>query len=135
MANCGCTTTETTPSPACNCPPSPLPPWARPVQSTVTQLLQDAGNISLNNQTTFLDAGAGSGLAITIPDGNYVDQYKTIQVVSARVGVSADCETWTLAGTFAGFTTLTFDNIGYIAQLKWDGDAWVFLSGNATQNL
>ena len=40
-------------------------------------------------------------------------------------------ETFNLAGTFAKYTSLSFDGVGFNATLVWDGGAWTLLSGNA----
>ena len=46
--------------------------------------------------------------------------------------VAQGSATWSLTGTFAGFTSLTFDADGYTAVLEWVDTAWVMIGGNAT---
>lgn len=141
--NCGCgTPTNCTcrhQEPACNCPPSPEPPWARAVQSPQTQLLGGAGVVSLTVDVTYLSQTAinpqdqsGNGpYAVTLPNGNYKRQYKRIFVVAGNAATTA---TFTVTGTFVGFTSLTFNTLAWSAMLEWDGAGWQWIGGNAVIN-
>lgn len=119
---------------ASNAPPSPTPPWARATQTGLSQLLEEAGNVSLTQDETYLDALATafpSGVAITIPNGNYQGQKKQIYLT----GDLALTATFNLAGTFQGFTSLSFTAVGQTALLSWNGASWAMIGGNAIQNL
>ena len=114
-----------------NCPPSPTPPWSRQ-QVGFTQTLVEAGNVSLTCNVTLLDRVIGSPTpapqAITIPDGNANGQTKTIAIPGGRL---ANTETWTLSGSFAGFSQLVFDGVGWNATLMWLDGSWGLVAGNA----
>lgn len=127
--SCGCN--ESTPSaPACMCPPSPIPPWHRPVQSPVVQTMTEDGAVSLTTDVTYLKIGAGAGgKAITLPDGNYKRQIKRVMIPGDQI---YDTATWTMTVTGAGFTSMVFDATGTSAVLEWDGAAWQMIGGNAT---
>lgn len=118
-----------------NCPPSPQPPWTREARSPVAQTLYDAGSVSLTTDITYLDKPVSvpaSPKAITIPNGNRKGQFKQILIQGDKL---ATTETWNLAGTFAGFTSLTFDKLGFNAMLVWDGTSWSLMGGNAAINV
>lgn len=116
-----------------NAPPSPLPPWLRPVSSPVTEELTAAGAISLTTDTTYLNASSADidqPFICPLADGNYIRQIKRVYVKGSKV--SAGSATWTITGTFAGFTSATLDSTGSSLVLEWDGDAWHMIGGNAT---
>lgn len=121
--------------PACNCPPSPTPPWARESQSPLMQTLFDSAvPLRLDPNTCYLsqtqDPTAPINNAMVLPNGNFPKQSMSIFVNSAILATTA---TWTFAGAFAGgYTKLVFDSIGYSALLFWDGAAWQLTGGNAT---
>lgn len=118
-----------------NVPPSPVPPWQRPVSSPLTQTLSDAGAIDLNCDTTYLDAAngaTGDPFALTIANGNYKRQTKRIYVKAERVAQGT--AVWNLAGTFTGLASLTFNEDGYSAVLEWDGSGWHLIGGNVGTN-
>ena len=119
------------PSPACNCPPSPTPPWAREPHRISRQVLTDAGTIDITKQITLLEQTVASDppYAVALPDGTYVGQSKQIMIPADTVAASA---TWLVTGTFIGYTQLQFDPDGHNALLFWDGTGWTLL-GNATQ--
>ncbi len=124
-------TTCTTPSPANNAPPSPTPPWSREPFRIGTQTLVDAGNIDITRQITLLDQSipiADPGYSVTIADGTYKGQAKTIFIPKSAIATSAN---WMLSGTFSGFTSLKFSPIGTSALLFWDGTGWQITAGSA----
>ena len=112
-------------------PPSPEPPWSRARVSPVIQTLSAAGVVSLTADPTFLDKAVSVPsvpVAITIPDGTSLEQRKHIYI---RTDKLATTETFNLAGTFSGFTSLQFDGVGHSAILVWDGKGWKHLAGGA----
>lgn len=126
---------------SCNtCPPSPIPPWHRPVQSPVVQTLNEdlvADGISMNVDVTYLDSivplDAGdlsAAYQVALPNGNYQRQIKRIFVVAANALTTAAFE---VTGTFVGFSKLRFftDENGMSAVLEWDGAGWHVIGGNA----
>lgn len=117
-----------------NCPPAPAPPWDRVNQSPVIQVLEGNGNIDLMTETTYLKQpapnGAGVPYAITIPDGNFLRQAKTIILAPDANGAAAD---FLLSGAFVTFLQLKFTLIGTTAVLEWDGSHWQMIGGNAQQ--
>lgn len=127
---CGCQPLP----PACNCPPSPQPPWSRPVQSPRNQMLSDtAVPLVLDPNIAYLNQTQTSGAPITnnmaMPNGNFLRQRITIMVLGNILAATA---TWIFSGNFVnGFTQLTFNSLGYNAELEWDGNFWQLMSGNA----
>ncbi len=118
-----------------NCPPSPAPPWGREGRAPISQTLFEAGNVSLTTDITYLDkvvSDPPAPQAITIPNGNRKGQFKQIIIQGSKL---ATTETWNLAGTFAGYTSLTFNAIGNAAMLVWNGDSWTVMGGNVTTNV
>src|SRR5678816_1956295 len=77
---------------ACNCPPSPEPPWARARQSPTTQTLGQAGTVSLTADPTYLDLATGiaesTPVAIVLPDGNFKGQTKRIYIPGDKLGTT-----------------------------------------------
>ena len=124
----------------CNvCPPSPIPPWHRPTVQPVTHSLVEDGTISLNtnltylNQTTPKDAGDESVPYVAVlPNGNYKQQRKTIVIPAESV---AETSIWSVTGTFVGFTSLTFNDLGTSVELMWDGNGWQYIGGNAIKEI
>lgn len=120
--------------PACNCPPSPTPPWSRPTQSPLNQMLVDtAVPIVLDPDITYLNQSQSQSApinnAMVLPNGNYLKQMKRIYIPGSAIATTA---TWILSGTFAGgFGHLTFNTIGTAAWLEWDGTSWQLIGGNA----
>ena len=121
----------TPPQPACNCPPSPIPPWARDVQSPLVDTLYQNGTLLLDPDISYLRAAAPAGpYSVVLPNGNYRKQMKRIYVPTDLVATTA---VWTVTGTFAGgFTKLTFNNVGFSIFLEWDSAGWQVIGGNAT---
>lgn len=117
------------PAPACNCPPSPIPPWDRAVQSPLIDTLVQNGTLLLDPDVSYLVATLPNGpFAVVLPNGNYLKQMKRIYVPAASAANSA---TWVVSGTFsAGYTQLTFNSLGLNAFLEWDGTAWQLISGS-----
>lgn len=122
-------------------PPSPIPPWHRPVVSPVTQTLLDGGVISLNVNTTYLNQTTpknpedlAEAYECSLADGNYPQQRKTIQIWPAAVSTTA---VWRVTGNFVDAVALRFDKLGQACDLIWAGDAeggsWSVLGGNATK--
>jgi hypothetical protein len=125
-------TTDTAAS--CNCPPSPVPPWSREARSGQTQRIVDNDVVNLAHDPTYLEkvvSDPSASVTVTLPNGNRKGQHKRIMIPGDSL---ATTETFTVSGTFAGFTTLTFDAVGYNALLEWDGAAWQFMGGNARQD-
>ena len=91
--------------------------------------------MSLTSDPSYLDRlgqNPSVPVNITIPDGNHKGQSKRIYIRGEKL---ATTETFILSGNFAGFTSLTFDGVGFSAVLEWDGSSsWLFLAGNAAQN-
>lgn len=117
------------------CPPSPIPPWHRPVVSPITDTLVEDGFISLQTATTFLNQTADKDVedptvayTATLADGNYIQQRKMIQIPAAAVESTA---LWRVTGNFVGFVSLLFNKLGHSAELIWDGAGWHFNGGNA----
>lgn len=127
-----CNCYGTPPMPASNCPPSPLPPWSRPTQSPLSQVINDntVAQILLDPDITYLNQAGNATNNLALPNGNFLKQMKRIYVNSALI---ASTVTWIVSGTFAGgFTKLQFDRVGYSGFLEWDGAAWQWIGGNAT---
>lgn len=118
--------------PACNCPPSPTPPWARESMSPLTQVLFDSAvPLTLDPQTTILNQTQSDPInnLMVLPNGAFTKQSKSIYVLASILSTTA---TWTFSGIFAGgYTKLVFNNLGYNALLFWDGTAWQLTGGNA----
>ena len=114
-----------------NIPPSPIPPWHRANTSPGTQTLTLAGEIDLSKFTTFLNSNSASPIALTLGNGTYLQQRKSLMVPKSRLD-DGDSATWTIAGAFSGFTSLKIDKVGYNAELQWDGTGWQLIGGNAT---
>lgn len=133
--NCGfnpCSCNGTPPMPASNCPPSPLPPWSRPVQSPLSQVIVDntVAQILLDPDITYLNQAGNGTNNLALPNGNFLKQMKRIYIPGQTIATSV---TWIVAGTFAGgFTSIKFDRIGFQAWLEWDSTAWQLFAGNAT---
>lgn len=135
MPTCTSTTTCTTtsPSPASNTPPSPQPPWSRESFRVGVQTLVDNGTIDITRRITQLDqtVAGSSPYAITLPNGTYKGQIKEIEIPSANLTATSS---WLLSGTFAKYTSLTFDSLGFNAMLRFDGTGWQLIGGNCTPN-
>lgn len=116
--------------PACNCPPSPIPPWARPTQNPRVQTLVDnTVPLVLDPDVAYLNQVGGGPNAMVMPNGNFLKQMMRIYVLSGTIATTA---TWVFTGLFAGgFTHLTFNTTKYSALLEWDGAAWQLVGGNA----
>lgn len=118
--------------PACNCPPSPLPPWHRESRSPLSQTLTEDGTVSLTADPTYLSVAEAkdpvSNYIATLPNGNRKGQNKRILIPST---VIEETQTWTLQGTFVNASSYTFDGLGFNALFEWDGGAWHFMGGNA----
>lgn len=119
-------------------PPSPTPPWARPVQSPSIQYLYDdtsvGDEITLNEDTTYLVSTTPKDpldldvpYELLLPDGTYPRQTKRIYVQKTNSLTTAK---WQVTGTIVGCTSLVFDTIGWSAVLEWDGSGWQQVGGN-----
>lgn len=116
-------------------PPSPVPPWHRPVVSPTSETLSTDGAISLATLTTYLNQTAPSDpedelvpYVAVLPDGNYNQQTKDIIIPATAVENTA---LWRVNGNFVGFIALLFDDVRQSVSLKWDGAGWHFIGGNA----
>lgn len=114
-----------------NCPPSPTPPWSRPVQSPATQTITGDDNISLTMDVTYLDSTTvgAAPYEVTLPDGNYKRQMKRIYIPGKNQATTAEFRV--TSPNFVGFTSLLFNSIGTSAVLEWDGSAYHLIGGNA----
>lgn len=120
--------------PACNCPPSPIPPWHRPVQSGRVQTIKGTGSVDLMSDTTLLVATVNNPpkpISVTLPNGNFQRQMKRIYIPGDQI---ANSESFNVTGKYAGYDTLTFNQLGFSAVLEWDGATWQIIGGNATPN-
>lgn len=120
----------TPPPSSCNCPPSPTPPWARPVLSPLIQTIIQPDTVNIDLLTTRLVKAVSVPsvpIAVVIPNGNYIGQYKQIFIPGDMLVTT---EMFNLTGTFATYSSLTFNALGNFAELIWDGSAW-----NATGNV
>lgn len=130
-----------TPPPCNTCPPSPTPPWHRPVQSPNTQEINEStvsGGISLNTDVTYLHSevplSAGDlslAYQVALPDGNYKRQIHRIMVRGDVVLTTAAFEV--TSAKIVGASKLRFSNIakGMNAVIEWDGYKWHVIGGNA----
>lgn len=118
-----------------NAPPSKLPPWARQPLAATAQYLYVAGTIDVQTEETYLSATLADypdPIAVALPNGRAIGDRKVIKIPGDKLATTAG---WLLTGTFAKYASLTFDGVGFNAELSWDGTAWHFLAGNATTNL
>lgn len=116
-----------------NIPPSPVPPWARPVQSPVVETLTEdnsGATISLTTDLTYLKSEVigDEPYSAVLPDGKYKRQEKTLMIPAEILATAAD---WLVTGAFADATGYKFTRIGPLARFLWDGDAWFLVGGNA----
>ena len=112
-------------------PPSPLPPWHRPIQTPVVQIIYGDDTINLGVDVTYLEKTVSNPsvpVVVTLPDGNFLRQYHRILIAGHLLATS---ETFEVSGTFTGLTSLTFNSVGHSALLEWDGGGWTMLGGNA----
>lgn len=118
-------------------PPSPTPPWARPVVSPVNHTLVEDGAISLNTITTFLNSTEPKAEVddvvpphiATIAAPNHSGQRKIIQIQSGTV---ENTVVWRVNGNFVGFVALQLDSLGQSVELLSAEDGfWHVIGGNA----
>lgn len=116
-------------------PPSPVPPWHRPVVAPIAQTLTEDGTISLNTLTTYLsqttpkdDGDLLDPYVVVIPDGNWNGQTKNILIPATDVATTA---VWKVTGNFVGFVALGFNDTNQSVGLEWNHGAWAYMSGNA----
>jgi len=122
----------------CNCNqtvPSPLPPWRRnSTACAAPQTLVEDGQIDLSTDVTILDSVVGGPYAITLPNGDAshfasaAGNQKQIYIPKANENTTA---VFVVTGTFVGFSTLKFNNLGFSAILKWINGGWNLVGGNA----
>ena len=119
-------------------PPSPTPPWNRPLQCANAETLNQSGPISLTVDPSFLVRQAVTPSvpqSMTIPNGNFVGQVKTVIIPGAMlIGPLGPSEVWNIAGAFSGYSSLTMNNTAFNAILQWDGTYWQLMAGNAVTN-
>lgn len=116
-------------------PPSPTPPWSRPVRTPAKQVIFEDDTISLESDTTYFEKEIGdpsAPLSVVMPDGNYLGQNKKLLITEDKRPTT---ETINISGNFAGINSLTLNTIGFNAVLEWDGAAWHLLAGNAVANV
>lgn len=90
------------------------------------QNLSGAGAVSLTTRYTRLTS-SGIGQAITLADGSFVGQRKTIRAASGHGGGNTQVLT---PATFADGTTVTFDAVGEVIELEWQTGGWCICSLN-----
>lgn len=115
-------------------PPSPVPPWHRDAFYGAPETLTAAGTISLTKGTTILNSTTGGPHAIVLPNpsGDNCDLFeKEIFIPKANEDATA---VFVVSGSFVGFDTLTFNNTGFSARLRYSGGAWHVIGGNALAN-
>jgi hypothetical protein len=128
MSDCNNTSDCTTPTPACNCPPSPTPPWAREPYRVSTETLTDSGAIDISKPITYLQQSVGGSYTLTLANGTWRGQEKRIFIPDNYLQYE-DVE-WNLTGTIAGYDSIKFNHEGFSAVLHWDGEAWQITGGN-----
>jgi len=116
-------------------PPSPVPPWHRPVVAPIAQTIIGDDTISLNELTSYLDQTTPKDAEdptvpyeLVLPDGNYSEQTKCLMIPGASID---DTAVWHVSGNFAGFIGLQFDDVHQAINLKWGNGAWHAMGGNA----
>jgi hypothetical protein len=113
--------------------PAPLPPWARPIQSPLVQIIVGADNVNLGVDTTYLQQttqqSGNAPYVVVLPNGNFQRQYHTLIVPG---NLSPTTAPFKITGTFNGFVTLLFSSSAVCAQLVWDGTAWNLIGGSAS---
>lgn len=124
----------------CNCPPSPTPPWARPVQSPQVQIITGDDTIDLTKDTTYLDSvtpkdplDPTTPYTVTLPNGNSLRQFKRIYIKDTNIS-PATTAIFLMTGNISSYSTLKFDAVGISAILEWTGTKWTIISGNAEPN-
>jgi len=75
---------------------------------------------------------AAAAYPVVLPNGNYPRQIIRIYIPGSNIPVSP--ASFQVAGTFAGFNTLTFNSVGFSAVLEWDSSAWQLIGGSAVQS-
>ena len=120
--------------------PSPTPPWHRPTVSPLTNSIYGDGPISLTADTTYLNSkeikmvdGVETPYVVTLPNGNHRRQTIQIFIETANLA-NQETAQFNVTGTFAGFTSLTFNSVNFSAVLEWSGSHWVLVGGNALAN-
>jgi hypothetical protein len=87
------------------------------------QALSGAGAITLTESTT-LFTSTGAGNALTVADGSFPGQRKTIiHVVKGSSGTGVITQT-TGAKLTSGITTITLSTVFASITLEWDGSVW-----------
>lgn len=112
--------------------PSPIPPWARPVQSPFMQVCTGNDTIDLGPDVTYLNQtnpqAGGAPYQLTLPNGNYMRQMKRILVLGSAIPNTAEFQ---LLGQFAGAGSLLFNSAATEAVLEWDSTCWHLIGGSA----
>ena len=125
--------------------PSPIPPWQRPISNPRTNSMAVSGTLDLTYDTTYFDNDVSNNdggdppvdtpWEIILPNGNYKRQIIRLYIPGKNLATSP--ATFVVTGTIAGFTTLTFDSVGFSAVLEWDGDStsgtWQLIGGGQNQ--
>jgi hypothetical protein len=111
-------------------PPSPIPPWHRGVTNPTKETITGAGALSLAAGISILSQTEGGPYALTLADPTGCEDvlYKQIYVLAAN---ETSTSTFVLSGNIVGFDTITFNNVGYSANLAWVGGGWHIVGGNA----
>ena len=112
--------------------PSPIPPWHRPVQTPLVQVITGDDEVNLGVDTTYLvqetQQDGDAPYLVTLPDGNYLRQIKRIYV---RGDVQPTSAPFKMSGTFVSGAFFLFNTTATAAVLEWDGTAWQLIGGNA----
>lgn len=99
-----------------------------PVPGAPVQSLSGAGAVNITTAITkFTSTGAGN--ALTLANGTYVGQRKTIvHFVKGASGTGV-----LTPATPSGFATATFSNLGTTLTLEWSATGWfIVANGGAT---
>ena len=87
------------------------------IEDSPQQVINANGAITLTELNTALTSVTTTGVAFTLADGTFPGQTKRIQLV-ADGGSDA-------VVTFNTDATVTFDDLGDVAELVWNGSDWL----------
>lgn len=110
-------------------PPSPLPPFHRPVVRLSTGSLTGSGTVTLDKECTYLEnvTRVVPPYEVTLPDGRWNRERHELHIPRTNVHRSAD---FVILGKFVNFNALLLNRIAQSAVLEWDGLSWHVVGGN-----